>query len=183
MVRALLNGSKTQTRRVVKSRPDRILGKRCMLLPHELAGEVNKGEYGNCPYGQPGDHLWVRETHLNWWKKDPANPEGEGLFSHVAAYAADGYELMPDERWIPSIHMLRQASRITLEITRVRIEKLHAINEVDAIAEGASWAACGSPQEGSHKAGYAQLWEKINGPDSWAANPWVWVIEFKRVQP
>ena len=77
--------------------------------------------------------------------------------------------------------MPRAMSRITLEITRVRIERLQAINEVDAIAEGAHWAACGSPQEGSHKAGYAQLWESINGPGSWDLNPWVWVIEFKRV--
>lgn len=85
--------------------------------------------------------------------------------------------------WRPSIHMPRWASRITLEITDVRVERLHAINEGDAIAEGAAWAACGSPQEGSHKAGYAQLWESINGPGSWDANTWVWVVEFKVVKP
>jgi hypothetical protein len=86
---------------------------------------------------------------------------------------------LPKYNWRPSIFMPRCASRITLEITRIRIEHLQAINEVDAIAEGAPWAACGSPQDGSHKAGYAKLWESIHGPGSWDANPWVWVIEFK----
>lgn len=85
--------------------------------------------------------------------------------------------------WKPSIHMPRWASRITLEVTGVRVERLQDISEADAIAEGAPWAACGAPQEGSHKAGFAQLWESINGSNSWSTNPWVWVIEFKRVTP
>jgi len=83
----------------------------------------------------------------------------------------------------PSIHMPRWASRITLEIVSVRIERLQDISEADAIAEGAPWSACGSPQEGSHKAGYAALWESINGAGSWDANPLVWVVEFKKVTP
>lgn len=86
-------------------------------------------------------------------------------------------------RWRPSVTMPRWASRITLEVTHVRIERLQACNEVDAIAEGARWAACGSPQEGGHKAGFAQFWESINGPGSWNANPWVWVVSFKRIRP
>lgn len=172
MVRAILDGTKTQTRRVVKSRKDPDFG--CNMSPGEIAGDEKSHRL--CPYGQPGDRLWVRETFLGWYNTT------DGSFSHAAAYRADGYELEHGEKWQPSIHMPRAASRITLEITRVRVERLQAINEVDAIAEGAPWAACGSPQEGSHKAGYAQLWESINGTGSWDVNPWVWVVEFKRVE-
>lgn len=189
MVRALLDGSKTQTRRVVKARADWAMGKRCILQPHELAGEVNQGEYSNCPFGQPGDQLWVKETTVNvedfgylgpvWVESE----HGRNVLEYGLAPSEDDCtEVEPEDlRLRPSIFMPRAMSRITLEITRVRIERLQAINEVDAIAEGAHWAACGSPQEGSHKAGYAQLWESINGPGSWDLNPWVWVIEFKRV--
>ncbi len=183
MVRAILAGTKTQTRRVVKPRRDLHIG--CELAPCELAGEVNAGDYFNAAF-QPGDHLWVRETHtfcprssrLKIWLHTPEEAR--------VVYGADDVWLSgpygphkPKMR--PSIHMPRWASRITLEVTGVRVERLKNISETDAIAEGAPWAACGAPQEGSHQVGFAHLWESINGPGSWDTNPWVWVIEFRRV--
>ena len=184
MVRALLAGTKTQTRRVVKPRKDRDMG--CELAPSELAGEVNGGEFRNA-YCAPGDRLWVRET----WR-DAGN---------AWHYAADGM-LLPKQRdrdlqaflaarapltwesytWKPSIHMPRAASRITLEVTGVRVERLQDISEADAQAEGCepmhlddlgqTWR--------TYKRGYQALWEQINGPGSWDANPWVWCVEFRR---
>jgi hypothetical protein len=172
MVRALLDGSKTQTRRAVKARADWAMGKRCILQPHELAGEVNQGDYSNCPYGKPGDRLWVREAWRTSKVADELKPSQLvfGGCNPIWHEAQNEVPFHPSDfgKLRPSIFMPRWASRITLEITGVRVERLHAINEVDAIAEGAPWAACGSPQDGSHKAGYAQLWESINGPGSWA---------------
>ncbi len=186
MVRALLAGTKTQTRRIAKPvrHPDlgNVYAPGALVLEHEPQHVIDRC----CPYGRPGDRLWVRETHMNWWKLDPANPEGPRLFSHVAAYAADGYELEPGEQWIPSIHMLRAASRITLDIKAVRIERLSSISETDALAEGSfAWAReQDSPVRDLDEARlvYHQLWEEINGPGSWDANPWVWVVEFERAQ-
>ena len=198
MVRARLDGSKTQTRRVVKPQPPTTEAVRKLagidyswISPdrpgmeyHRPAGPVwavrklmGVEPEIRCPYGQPGDRLWVRET---WWHDEEDNAiiyradPGSSIVD-VNKHETD----LPKYNWRPSIFMPRCASRITLEITRIRIEHLQAINEVDAIAEGAPWAACGSPQDGSHKAGYAKLWESIHGPGSWDANPWVWVIEFK----
>lgn len=186
MVRALLAGTKTQTRRIAKPvrHPDlgNVYAPGALVLEQEPQHVIDRC----CPYGQPGDRLWVRETHMNWWKLDPENPEGPRLFSHVAAFAADGYVLEPGERWIPSIHMLRAASRILLEITGVRVERLSSICETDALAEGSFiWAReQDTPVRDLDEARlvYHQLWEEINGPGSWDANPWVWVVEFKRVQ-
>lgn len=187
MVRALLAGTKTQTRRIAKPvrHPDlgNMYAPGALVLEHEPQHVIDRC----CPYGRPGDRLWVRETHMNWWKLDPANPEGPRLFSHVAAFAADGYELEPGERWIPSIHMLRAASRILLEITGVRVERLQSINEADAAAEGvATWAPGAlSPESlGADPSDqFRWLWTSINGPGSWGANPWVWVVEFKVIKP
>lgn len=203
MVRALLASSKTQTRRVCK--PAATLSAVVAVQdPYEMPpGQrppyLTPGWFGDedgeaqffSPYGAPGDRLWVRETHLNWWKLNVAGTDRE--FSHVAAFAADGYRLTGDERWIPSIHMLRAASRIDLEVTGVRVERLQDISEADAIAEGLvpqhnDPGAWGLP-DGSHYHGkdprisYWSLWEAINGPGSAEANPWVWVVEFKRIKP
>ena len=166
MVRAILANTKTQTRRVVKARDLE------WMDVHQGLREPDNAE--RCPYGQPGDRLWVRETFGHFERNENFAPGCEVF------YRADG-ESLAMEPWRPSIHMPRHASRITLEIARVRVERLRDCNEVDAIAEGAPWAACGAPQEGSHKAGFAQLWEQINGHGSWEANPWVWVIEFRRL--
>lgn len=188
MVRALLAGKKTQTRRVVKACKDRNTG--CDLAPHEIAGEINHGDYENSKYGKPGDRLWVRETF-----GIPDAPL-ERKEKALVAYKATDFPAIDFGRWRPSIFMPRWASRITLEITGVRVERLQDISEADALAEGVK---VGDPSvhqlktdPGKHQkymrgtaktavVAYKSLWESINGPGSWAANPWVWVIEFKRV--
>lgn len=184
MVRALLAGTKTQTRRVVKPSPvvDRAwTGGACWqrFAPSikRPVGEVwsIRDMHKACPYGVPGDRLWVRETFCDDWS------DIEGIY-----YRADGglHADMFDAgcKWRPSIHMPRAASRITLEITRVRVERLQDISEADAMAEGAAPLLV-PPDGGStpHVEGYRVLWRALHGPSSWYANPWVWVIEFRRV--
>lgn len=194
MVRAILSGAKTQTRRVV---PTMVTGGRV-----EYPGKRDSRGYSRvnwldtaegmataaqeCRHGKPGDRLWVRET----WG---ALPHMLGGFQRESLrYRADG-EYQNEHgtwRWRPSIHMPRWASRITLEITDVRVERLQDISEEDAIAEGAlEWArdalaayAAGNPTRLSAVGYFWLLWESINGPCSWDANPWVWVIEFKRLE-
>ena len=153
-----------------------------------------------CPYGQPGDRLWVRET---WAYEIHALAASNEELSGPWVYAADGQRALRRrlcERWHPSIHMFRAASRITLEITGVRVERLHDISEADAIAEGvervdsvggmklrdgfAWWRAYGEEEHQScitAAASFRCLWTQINGRESWQANPWVWVVEFKRI--
>lgn len=177
MVRALLDGTKTQTRRIAKEF-------------HGLEVDAILKRYPNqsgCPYGKPGDHLWVREKH-------------RPIFGQTCGLIAVDYQANPQEKWermrdhagkpkwTSSIHMRREYSRIQLEIVSVRVERLQAISEVDAKAEGvAEWArgACadGNPHGYTDVGYYSLLWEQINGADSWDANPWVWVIEFMRVAP
>lgn len=129
-----------------------------------------------CPYGQPGDHLWVRETHSVRIKPEDAS-DGVGR----VWYAADGVEYLGGLKWTPSIHMFRWASRILLEIVSVRVERLHDISRGDAMAEGCPFP--NMAQGDDPRKWYADLWNSINGPGSWDANPWVWVIEFKRAKP
>lgn len=224
MVRALLDGSKTQTRRVIKPHPR---DDAFCLLDHGEGWWPYRSEDGEsanvdnmeypfvCPYGQPGDRLWVRETwqgplfddkqdHL--YREDPTpfqNPQH-------CVYAADGgdapeFMTMDDElvcRWRPSIHMNRWASRILLEVVSVRVERLNDCSKSDALAEGIHsyehfWRDCEysipdiayEPVKGARiryscpVQAYQALWESINGAGSWDANPWVWVVEFKRVAP
>lgn len=189
MVRALLDGSKTQTRRVAKH-PLAAAAKRILSYKGQTEFDCvlsdDSGGIIHCPYGQPGDRLWVKETHLAWWSVNPDDPTGSRVFSHVAAFAADGYELEPGERWIPSIHMRRIASRITLEITGVRVERLQDISEKDAIAEGTPagyWEYLNGESTETAKESYECLWVFINGAKSFEENPWVWVIDFKVVKP
>lgn len=183
MVRALLDGSKTQTRRIVKPKSGTV----------SFAQSIQK----YCPYGQPGDRLWVRETWRHTASSlDEARAISEDIMSGSAVdwradyverliktgqFTREDAEVSSDfETWKPSIHMPRWASRILLEITNVRVERLQDISEADATAEG-------TPHSLNHPAGrtatenYLHLWECINGDDSWELNPWVWVIEFKRV--
>lgn len=144
----------------------------------------------SCPFGGVGDRIWVRET----WARYNIDQN-----SHDIAYRATTPADWPEEgRWRPSIHMPRWASRILLEITDVRVERLNVISEEDARAEGvgiAVWfAAKGVPEsewtslgeqgamQASHINKFATLWESIYGAESWKANSWVWVIEFKRVE-
>jgi hypothetical protein len=177
MVRAILDGRKTQTRRIVKAKDSD--PKRCitlsMLMANVYEWRLQDGRWfgidgydtpvcADCPYGAVGDRLWVRETF--------AICADNNIF-----YKADG---KPDPwdgiKWKPSIHMPRRASRITIEITGVRTERLNDITEVDAIAEGAQCE--GVPAALTNRGAFAKLWEVINGKGSWQHNPWVWVIEF-----
>lgn len=209
MVRALLAGTKTQTRRVVKPRKDAHFG--CVLQPRELAGEVNDGKYVNSPYGAPGDSLWVRETFLAYGRWETRFSEkkrrDEWHFVDMTRecdrayqYAADnpdvplakGRGVTPGWHTRPAIFMPRAASRITLEIVSVRVERLKDISQDDAQAEGITDGGCvncGEPEVKcacsfpmpDYRDAYCHLWEQINGAGSWAANPWVWVVEFKRI--
>lgn len=203
MVRALLAGTKTQTRRVVKPQPRRVDGG----VPFGDAPAWAHAEPGSammrCPYGKPGDWLWVREAwqHSN----HPYGPYDEDCMVFYRAdflddvHGPDG-EKSPEghyRTWRPSIHMPRTASRIVLEIKSVRVERLQDISEADAIAEGIEraddffdcrcWRAYDEPK-GSDVVfpddpigSYASLWMSINGPGSWDANPWVWALEFRRL--
>lgn len=179
MVRALLSGRKTQTRRPVKFPVlDKNLG--CELAGNELAGELSAGNYLNSAFGKPGGRIWVRETFGDC---------GERLV--YRAETDDGAHCKV-KRWVPSIHMPRAASRILLEITDVRVERLNAISEEDARAEGiidGGCLNCGEPEpcgcanpEPDATDAFAYLWQSIYGQENWNANPWVWVIEFKRIE-
>lgn len=193
MVRAILDGSKTQTRRLCKPM-NAWVNQACREVRmvagmpfHFLKGASECIEMLRSPYGQPGDRLWVKETHLAWWAINPGSPEGPRIFSHVAAFKADGYELEAGEKWIPSIHMRRAASRILLEVVSVRVERLNDCSEADAKAEGCEKVPyhCAPGYEAytrEYREGYRKLWNDINGAGSWEANPWVWVIEFKRLE-
>ncbi|CAN7316234.1 hypothetical protein [Acidovorax delafieldii] len=208
MVRALLNGSKTQTRRIVKGRAFEWL--ECFNFTPEF---VALPDNAMCPYGHPGDRLWVRETFycdhcfypegtppICYWDADKPRPahtpeqiqqERADMLDAMYYRADSDPEFEAPEGptpWRPSIHMPRWASRITLEITGVRVERLQDISDADCVAEGcgALPAAIGCPMtstpgETIPRAMFRALWESINGPDSWAANPWVWAIEFRRL--
>jgi len=180
MVRALLDGTKTQTRRTIRPR---------MRKTHAPIESVKFGE--PCPYGHPGDRLWVRETTCIA-PKHFATPDEtcvkdyDGDLRYVS-YKANRHseEAMRDYklRWTPSIHVPRWASRITLEITEVRSERLQDISEADAEEEGVNMEVAESISETPGRLAFSALWESINGPGSWDANPWVWVVEFKLINP
>jgi hypothetical protein len=170
MIRAILDGRKTQTRRIMKP---------------GIAGDA-------CPFGQPGDRLWVRETWqgpLFDLEDMEAYAEDSSKFENpnYCQYAADGgprpeYVDADDNLrhgWCPSIHMPRWASRITLEITGVRVERLNDISDQDALAEGCSTDDMMSGEALSDV--FGRVWRDIYGADSWFENPWVWCISFRRV--
>lgn len=253
MVRAILDGRKTQTRRIMKVQPSEdftpmnmaletdykarwytpgIVDKDGYLQPasKEVFGASNENEGYSCPFGTVGDRIWVRETwgvvsheldedgRIQPWTPDrPATaihemPFGNGYYSGHAIYAADGDFTWGDDDgyedgrscWKPSIHMPRAASRILLEITDVRVERLNAISPEDAESEGlerTNFTGFGDepglpsypepdvyfdPLKKQWKEyppeAFAGLWESIYGEGSWKANPWIWVIEFKRVE-
>lgn len=233
MVRALLAGTKTQTRRAVKSielargeaRGVRVAPNTFCYLDFDGVPGLSWRPFGGsptvpyppekvvaaCPYGAPGDRLWVKETfapcdapalkgHVHyradgavglrqqtnggdsWWARS-------GHTLGLADKTLQGVWVGAPERWRPSIFMTRAASRITLEVTGVRVERLQAISEADARAEGIVrvglpndskplWQV-GHEMHESAVGAYSSLWESINGADSWTSNPWVWVVEFK----
>lgn len=184
MVRAVLSGRKTQTRRIVKRQPHGF-GSWVASAKEWLFPNINPHTSAVCPFGSVGERLWVRETWAHHKLAVNARTDDEGPFVYAADTMAEQHRL--GDRWTPSIHMPRWASRITLEVTGVRVERLQDISEADALAEGVACELVDSyararPQN-PRPAGFAyrDLWESINGPDSWLANPWVWVVEFKRV--
>lgn len=215
MIRALLDGSKAQTRRVVK--PPR--GFRCPgasnhwsdvdwkgdkesgQLAWLVRGDAGSFRWLPCPYGKPGDRLWCRETFFaygRWETRFNAKKErDEWHFIDMTLECGHQYLYEPPVGWKkpnragvlpawhrrPAIHMPRIASRILLEITEVRVERLLDISEADALAEGCQPLAKNNPHRQTYRAGYEALWEDINGPGSWDANPWVWVISFKVIKP
>ena len=214
MVRAILEGRKTQTRRVVKPQPPlpvkEIIKSKGTLQWVDTSGHFHIGN-GKCPYGQPGDYLWLRET---WKVQSESNHTPDGISGVKTIYvgyragALAGYgqqrvtfDVPGDNRlserawgkrcgWRPSIHMSRWASRITLEVVSVRVERLQDISEEDAAAElGLEEIATGVwtgldgkwPDTRDPLADFCELWDTIAKPGArWADNPCVWVVEFKR---
>lgn len=186
MVRAILDGRKTQTRRIVKKKKDWAFG--CELAPSELAGEINAGKFSNSIYGEPGERLWVRETFTyDVVERPPYDQAGNPTEEQVVIYkASDRDPGCYDGKWKPSIFMPRDACRLTLEILNVKIERLRDISAEDCLKEGILPHGAMSVYQSNNEARQARfknLWESINGADSWEKNPWVWVIEFKRVKP
>ena len=189
MVLALLAGTKTQTRRTCNHPGLKDLSY-IVNCGDGWWGDEEGDFQARCPYGQPGDRLWVRET----WQAVSGNDRARHIMTHPRPdrgwleYAATPRADEPAYKWRPSIHMPRWASRITLEVTGVRVERLQDISEADARSEGAP-PSHPSIDRISREFGYAdfprswygQLWESINGPGSWDLNPWVWVVEFKGV--
>lgn len=216
MVRAILDGRKTQTRRIVKpavAEAIEFIAGRCdgdpttkddfyiewlsceddgkKMREQWCLSSMEYPEEGCVPigkaYGRLGDRLWVRETFQPLFADGVSYSEADWETGHgykIGYVATDGRQewIDPDDEWTdrctPAIHMPRWASRITLEVTGVRIERLQDISEADALAEGIQHSTMNDP-----RVEYQWLWEQINGAGSWNANPWVWVIEFKRAGP
>lgn len=199
MVRAILDGRKTQTRRPIKWKQTRFteIGERedGSNWPWSEDAEHACDFWHPCPFGAVGDRIWVRET----WADAGASAPGLKLYrANYPEHVPSIYENVPpakEIRWTPSIHMPRWASRILLEITDVRVERLNAISEEDAEAEGIDMEALYDSQDcydciADHNmtgrptvtGAFKYLWESIYGEEGWKSNPWVWVIEFKRVE-
>lgn len=177
MVRALLDGTKTQTRRVVKL-PEgtshvhvdpggTVFGPGPYIIATLASGEGHPRI--RCPYGKPGDRLWVREAFAPRYFDD-------GKPGYRADWDGRAADLVREPKWKPSIHMPRELSRITLEITDVRVEGLQDISDEDARAEGCQ------PHPLTSVLAFAELWESINGKGAWKTNPFCWAISFKRVE-
>jgi len=192
MVRAILAGNKTQTRRIAKPVKHPDLGN--LYDPGALALEPQHVIERAGPYGKPGDRLWVRETcraeelpsgldGVRYLADDhfvplPPTPSPEAAFKwmHLNAYGSKRGAS------VPSIHMPRWASRLLLEITDVRVERLQGVTFADARAEGWQSKVNGRPNDYDPISWYELLWAEINGEGSWDANPWVWCITFRRVE-
>lgn len=204
MVRAIREGRKTVTRRVMRVQP--VLNGRLWEVYGAGWSEALQGVpavpghslAAHCPFGQVGDRLWVRETFMDLrgtgveHRPDPCGPLQRYAYAAECPPGSHADMTRKDYglKWRPSIHMPREACRILLEVTAVRIERLQAITPEQAEAEGVDGAMCrqyleAAPSRHECKAaaihGFSGLWNATGG--DWAANPWVWVVEFQRVQP
>ncbi|HGY3195379.1 TPA: hypothetical protein ACNVUS_000226 [Citrobacter freundii] len=208
MVRAILDGRKTQTRRIMAIQPEHSeLGLRRVIdskngrdngkyfwSQSDARGLKMRSKVFGCPYGEVGDRIWVRETyqgplfdyeHMESYLEDSSKFEKP----EFCVYRADGnpapefYDADDNLHcgWHPSIHMPRWASRITLEITDVRVERLRDLSEDDAKSEGIKPPSGGVLPGWEYRINFRDLWMSIYGADNWESNPWVWVIEFKVV--
>lgn len=186
MVRAILEGRKTQTRRACKPYLQCYDTVSCDSKKTDFDFHFRDGigQLIQCPYGKPGDRLWVREAFV------PNYFDG-GRMGYKADWNETAAEYCPEPKWKPSIHMPRAASRILLEITDVRVERVQDISEEDARAEGVEQWPDGNYKAYTKQQGklthardsFRTLWESINGPESWDANPWVWAFTFKKINP
>ena len=224
MVRAILDGRKTQTRRIVRgSTPDWVFTGFANHGPFRAGFRYpsGNGSFHKCPYGVPGDRLWVRETfdivddpaayHKDDGPREIVEYEGEvyecddavrrgpngerWVVDYAATPPRRAMDVAGVRKWHPSIHMPRWASRITLEIESVRVERVQEISGADAVAEGVEQDSFGHyfdyrlPNRYREsvsslmtaRGSFVSLWLSINGKDSWELNPWVWVLTFKRV--
>ena len=173
MVRAIIEGRKTQTRRLFNETPEDFDDDGHPLV----RGKDDKLHRTRCRYGKIGDRLWVRESFAY-----DGEVGGKEFFLYTATDSRCQIDSYEPVKWTPSIHMPRRASRISLEITGVRVERLQDISEDDAKAEG--WHGDISKFPDQYPALWFQnLWASINGEESWNSNPWVWVVEFKRLNP
>ncbi|WP_434058220.1 hypothetical protein [Enterobacter bugandensis] len=183
MVRAILDGRKTQTWRPVNPSTANLL---------DLQEQYPHKKYNiSCPFGEVGDRIWVRET---WAEAGASAPDLKLYRANYPAHVPTHYENVPaaeDVRWTPSIHMPRWASRITLVITGVRVEQLKSISEEEARSEGVARLREGfwkhyqpgwTQHQLSARGSFATLWDSIYGSGEWDRNPWVWVIEFKPIE-
>lgn len=208
MVRAILEGRKTVTRRALSAQALKNISYgvqlgECHELPSEGPPHPNSISYYTsfCPFGFPGDRLWVREAWVADAQVNAVAPrdlsQGEPiLYPADGAARQTGCAMITPGKSRPSIHMPRWASRILLEITDVRVERLQDISESQAEAEGIDLDRLADGQAAydmvaDHNmtgrptavGAFSDLWASINGMESWNANPWVWVVEFRRVRP
>lgn len=228
MVRAILDGRKTQTRRIMKNQPAGDYPDTPALIRNVGTGFQWYCHYGessifNCPFGAVGDRIWVRETWATLGNEDGCcvdwndnlckgdEREAARIYRASCEQRPGDYGLwsIPDNAywkphtenekfegaWRPSIHMPRWASRILLEITNVRVDRLNSISEQDALSEGIDRERLEESQDNydciadhnmtgrpTATGAFKYLWESIYGEENWQVNPWVWVIEFKRVE-
>ena len=213
LVHAILNGSKSQTRRVVKPQPPpetvhyfhvtastdktrhrrwvprgRLDGRRPTSELGEALREAETGPPIRCPYGDPGDRLYVRESYCPRYFDD-------GRHAYRADWDGSASDVVPEPKWTPSIHMPKAAARIWLEVSEVSVERVQDITERDAQAEGVDRPVLYDPSEelgvqvhpytGEYRDAFRALWDAINSNRpgcSWADNPWCWRISFKRVE-
>lgn len=201
MVRAILDGRKTQTRRVTSALES--------LTQSYDGPRVSKVECRNglwnfwtnghgssalpvahfkCPYGQPGDRLWVRETWATTYPLNDVKPSNLAAgfpCEYAAGGSSVGAPLVDRGVWRPSIHMPRWASRLTLEIVSVRVQRVQEITKADVLSEGTPGFELERASEDEARACFTQLWDTINRKRGfgWDKNPFCWVITFKRIQP